>query len=199
MEGSPRDNTKSMLQVSTALRGPPRKAKQSGHALWVGNLPLGTNIIDLKDHLARDATDDIQSVFLIAKTNCAFVNYKTAESCAAAMLRFHDSRFRQMRLVCRLRRGSSPNSATEYSQSDSKENLPLQLSDLDSPDNTQDIQKQDLPPSVSSSTAEKLVRDKFFIIKSLTREDVDRAVTTGTWATQAQNEENLNLAYAVST
>src|SRR6201995_1720797 len=98
-----RTSSNSSLQAST-IRGPPRKPKQSGHALWVGNLPPATHIIDLKDHFARDATDDIESVFLISKSNCAFVNYRTEAACAAAMTRFHDSRFQGVRLVCRLRR-----------------------------------------------------------------------------------------------
>src|ERR1700759_1167771 len=110
-----RTSSNSSLQAST-IRGPPRKPKQSGHALWVGNLPPGTHIIDLKDHFARNATNDIESVFLISKSNCAFVNYKTETSCAAAMSRFHDSRFQGVRLVCRLRRGSaSAASATQPS------------------------------------------------------------------------------------
>src|ERR1700759_3915489 len=108
-----RTSSNSSLQAST-IRGPPRKPKQSGHALWVGNLPPGTHIMDLKDHFARDATNDIESVFLISKSNCAFVNYKTESSCAAAMNRFHDSRFQGVRLVCRLRRGSaSPSTSSQ--------------------------------------------------------------------------------------
>ncbi|RMD44354.1 hypothetical protein DV735_g819, partial [Chaetothyriales sp. CBS 134920] len=85
-------SSNSSLQTS-GLRGPPRKPKQSGHALWVGNLPPGAQIMDLKDHFSSEATDDIESVFLISKSNCAFVNYKTEASCTAAMVRFHDSRF----------------------------------------------------------------------------------------------------------
>ena len=76
--------------VSSIPRGPPRKPKQSGHALWVGNLPPGTTIVALKDHFSRDATKDIESLFLISKSNCAFVNYRTEASCTAAMHRFHD-------------------------------------------------------------------------------------------------------------
>src|SRR4051812_40979147 len=91
--------------VSSIPRGPPRKPKQSGHALWVGNLPPGANVMDLKDHFSQDATDDIESVFLISKSNCAFVNYRSAAACAAALARFHDSRFQGARLVCRLRKG----------------------------------------------------------------------------------------------
>ncbi|KAF6225948.1 hypothetical protein HO173_012671 [Letharia columbiana] len=92
--------------VPSSPRGPPRKPKQSGHALWVGNLPSGTVISDLKDHFSKDATKDIESVFLISKSNCAFVNYRSEGACAAAMSRFHDSRFQGVRLVCRLRRNS---------------------------------------------------------------------------------------------
>ncbi|KAH0394696.1 hypothetical protein KCU89_g11092, partial [Aureobasidium melanogenum] len=79
-------------------RGPPRKPRQSGHALWVGNLPPGTTIGALKDHFSREATKDIESLFLISKSNCAFVNYRTEAACAAAMVRFHDSRFQGVRL-----------------------------------------------------------------------------------------------------
>ncbi|KAF3919374.1 hypothetical protein ABW21_db0205584 [Orbilia brochopaga] len=71
-------------------RGPPRKPRQSGHALWVGNLPAGTTVTALKDYFA---TEQIESVFLISKSNCAFVNYKTEAACNDAMRKFHDSRF----------------------------------------------------------------------------------------------------------
>ncbi|KAI4853738.1 hypothetical protein E4T44_00647 [Aureobasidium sp. EXF-8845] len=79
-------------------RGPPRKPKQSGHALWVGNLPLSTTVGALKDHFSREATYDIESVLLISKSNCAFVNYQSETACFAAMDRLHNSRFRVVRL-----------------------------------------------------------------------------------------------------
>src|ERR1700734_2832195 len=75
-------------------RGPPRKPKQSGHALWVGNLPSNTSVSELKDHFSKDATKDIASVFLISKSNCAFVNYRTEEACDPAVLRFNESLFK---------------------------------------------------------------------------------------------------------
>ena len=66
----------SNTSLNSVPRGPPRKPKQSGHALWVGNLPPGATVIDLKDHFSREATRDIESLFLISKSNCAFVNYR---------------------------------------------------------------------------------------------------------------------------
>jgi hypothetical protein len=41
------------------------------------------------------------------------------------------------------------------------------------------------------------VPEKFFIVKSLTLQDLEQSVRTGIWATQAHNEELLNKAYQV--
>lgn len=168
-------NSSMQAASSSVLRGPPRKPKQSGHALWVGNLPPGTNIIDLKDYFSMDATDDIESVFLISKSNCAFVNYKSEESCQAAMSRFHETRFQGVRLVCRLRRGSSA-----------------------SPDpQEQDSQYNTRPEPPPQSPSQEKVKEKFFVVKSLTIEDLERSVQSGVWATQAHNEAALTEAYEV--
>lgn len=190
-----RTSSNSSLQNSAALRGPPRKPKKSGHALWVGNLPPGTRIADLKDHFSREATDDIESVFLISKSNCAFVNYKSEESCAAAMARFHDSKFGGVRLVCRLRRGS--NSAISLSASTPQQE-PNTLTaeppaELQAPITTEAPGTETPPKTIE--TGQHRVKEKFFIIKSLTVDDLERSVTNGIWATQAHNEEVLNTAF----
>lgn len=196
-----RNSSNSSLQTSTTLRGPPRKPKQSGHALWVGNLPPGTQIGDLKDHFSRDATDEIESVFLISKSNCAFVNYKTEEACAAAMARFHDSRFKGVRLVCRLRRGSN-SAASPASAAPLADDQTTQLNNTIGDGVV--VQQSPLVAGEASANApsempEKIAKEKFFIVKSLTVEDLERSVNSGIWATQAHNETNLNLAYRVST
>ena len=82
--------------MGSIFRGPPCKSKQSEHPLWVGNLPPRTTIVDLKSHFSRDGTKKIESLFLVSKSNYAFVNYRSdaimplsttiAKSlCAAAM------------------------------------------------------------------------------------------------------------------
>ena len=68
-------------------RGPPRKPKQSGFALWVGNLPRDVRLEELKDFFALDG---LESIFLIRKSNCAFVNYRTEDNCATALATFND-------------------------------------------------------------------------------------------------------------
>ena len=196
--------------IPSAPRGPPRKPKQSGHALWVGNLPTGTAVGDLKDHFSKDATRDIESVFLISKSNCAFVNYRTDTACAAAMQRFHDSRFQGVRLVCRLRRG--PNANT-LGGSPAVAGAPLgpsaQMSETitapPAPDAvTQNRQISSKALEDAKSEAHQRghrfdkVLEKFFVMKSLTVEDMELSAQNKIWATQEHNEETMNKAYAVS-
>ncbi|KAK5109747.1 hypothetical protein LTR62_006587 [Meristemomyces frigidus] len=194
-------------------RGPPRKPKQSGHALWVGNLPPAANITDLKDHFSRDATKDIESLFLISKSNCAFVNYRSEAASLAAMNRFHDSRFHGVRLVCRLRRGSTAGPASAKSivgspspvpSKDGSVTPPLVVSprDLDTPVIVDSLKSgQQVPTNTQGSTGASpqvqasKVPEKYFIIKSLTVQDLEASVRNGTWATQSHNEPGLARAY----
>lgn len=183
-------------------RGPPRKPKQSGHALWVGNLPPATTVIELKDYFSRDATHDIESVFLISKSNCAFVNYKTEEACMAAMTRFHDSRFKGVRLVCRLRRTlNNPAMGVPTVPPSAHHVGTVEAPADDSPSpatRKESISKESTgEPSRTQEGPESSKKDRFFIVKSLTVEDLEASVRNGIWATQAHNEVTLNEAYAV--
>jgi hypothetical protein len=159
--------------ATTITTNPVRKPRQSGHALWVGNLPATVTIHDLKDFFSAGATDDIESVFLIYRTCCAFVNYRTEAACLQAMERFHDAWFQNVRLVCRLRRGS--NAAT---------GVPA------GPRGTGVVAPR-------GGEEEARGRDRIFIVKSLTVEDLDASVRSGVWATQSHNEAVLNDAYEV--
>ena len=52
--------------------------------------------------------------------------------------------------------------------------------------------------TVDGATEETaLAKDKFFVVKSLTVEDLELSVRNGIWATQSHNEEALNNAYQV--
>jgi hypothetical protein len=169
-------------------RGPPRKPKQSGHALWVGNLPPGATITDLKDHFSRDFTGDIESLFLISKSNCAFVNYRTEEACTRAMQRFHDSRFQGVRLVCRPRKPSSSGVSGSLSRPKSPPKTTADDTESD------EEEKEETPRQESTDR----VAERFFIVKSLTLQDLEQSVRNGIWATQSHNEFALNKAFHVS-
>ncbi|KAJ5154062.1 Nucleotide-binding alpha-beta plait [Penicillium coprophilum] len=207
------DNTSPSQSAPTAPstpRGPPRKPKQSGHALWVGNLPPGANVVDLKDHFSQDATNDIESVFLISKSNCAFVNYKSAAACVAALARFHDSRFQGVRVVCRLRKGfTAPGSGSVGVAGPMVNHAPRpRLEDIATATATPTTTIAD-PGEEHSSTLElssaapatgnypppaRLV-DRYFIVKSLTVEDLELSRQSGIWATQSHNEAAMNQAF----
>ena len=190
--------------IPSTPRGPPRKPKQSGHALWVGNLPAGTAISDLKDHFSKDATKDIESVFLISKSNCAFVNYRSEIACAAAMNRFHDSRFQGVRLVCRLRRSGAAASNPGIPTGPAALMPPVAYSQtaIEAIQQNREVSsKADEEASYESSRAgdpRRKVHDRYFVMKSLTVEDMELSVRNKIWATQSHNEEALNKAYHVS-
>jgi hypothetical protein len=49
----------------------------------------------------------------------------------------------------------------------------------------------------ASPSATKLA-ERYFVVKSLTIQDLEQSVRTGIWATQSHNENSLNEAYQVS-
>lgn len=141
--------------------------------------------MNLKDHFSQDVADDIESVFLISKSNCAFINYRTEAVCSAAQTKFHDSRFQGVRLVCRLRRG--PISAGSNGKSG------------DRPAVKSECEK--IPESESAGNkplSSARLPNRYFVVKSLTMEDLESSRQSGIWATQTHNETNLNRAYDVS-
>ncbi|CAG7918193.1 unnamed protein product [Penicillium olsonii] len=202
----PSDNSSpshSAPSASTTPRGPPRKPKQSGHALWVGNLPPGANVVDLKDHFSQDATHDIESVFLISKSNCAFVNYKSGVACLAALDRFHDSRFQGVRVVCRLRKGfTAPGSGLGVSGSGgtgsilpSREDVAPDVANSDPTSGGEVPELGSAAPATGTHPPPARVVDRYFIVKSLATEDLELSKINGIWATQSHNEAAMNQAY----
>jgi hypothetical protein len=157
----------------------------------------------LKDHFSRDATKDIESLFLISKSNCAFVNYRTEESCSAAMHRFHDSRFNGVRLVCRLRRSSAPASGVPTGPSAMVGTQAVNGTPPRSPKEV-NIEEPLVDGDTTAGKSDGVTRTaststgKYFIVKSLTLQDLELSVRNGIWATQSHNEEVLNKAFEVS-
>lgn len=205
-----RSDTSSAKQ--NTVRGPPRKPRQSGHALWIGNLPPQTDLMALVHHVCKE-TSGLESLFLISKSNCAFANYKDEAACSIAQQSLHDSKFQSVRLVSRLRKstveGTTGNmaptgpAATILTQSPDHEDT----DDDGSPVDDSETKAMVVPDEPSTKSASPTSRrdsqarqhvDKFFILKSLTTEDLDLSVQTGIWATQSHNENNLNTAFQVS-
>nr|OQO30443.1 hypothetical protein B0A51_03073 [Rachicladosporium sp. CCFEE 5018] len=191
--------------VFSAPRGPPRKPRQSGFSLWVGHLPPAGSIADLKDHFSRDATTDIESLFLIAKSNCAFVNYRTEAACSAAMHRFHESRFNGMRLVCCLRKGASTTTKVASSGAAAIPALTHFVSPGSEADEVETPTIVGGPPEAPQVQKELVsdtrpyrahrIPETFFILKSLTSQDLDASVHRSEWTTQVHNKAALDAAF----
>lgn len=143
------------------------------------------------------------------------MNYKSAPACSDALTRFHDSRFQGVRLVCRLRKGftapgsgvsgsklreestleGSANASAAVSEdgnvaSETKQQIQTQVQGQ--------IQGQGQAITQDSVSGSRSV-DRYFIVKSLTVDDLELSKRSGIWATQSHNETNLNQAFEVST
>lgn len=150
-------------------------------------------------HVCKE-THGLESLFLISKSNCAFANFKDESSCAAAQAKIHDSRFQNVRLVSRLRRNSVGTASGVSVPTGPAALAPQSLSAARTPSPNEDIgsKEKDISSDHSQSVAaEDKPKDKFFIVKSLTVEDLELSVRNGIWATQSHNETSLNKAYEV--
>jgi hypothetical protein len=67
------------------------------------------------------------------------------------------------------------------------------LSGEEDPEHVEDVAVEDEP------SPEAKVAEKFFIVKSLTLQDLEQSVRNGIWATQSHNEHALNKAFEVCT
>lgn len=189
----------------TAPRGPPRKPRQSGFALWVGNLPFGASIVALKDHFSRDARHEIESLCLLAPSSCAFVNYKSEAAVNAAHHRFNGSRFGPVRLLCRVRGGKEHRTSGERISpiTGPPGLLSLPAGPATPPtDVVEEMAGLQLNGSMDSTNCTgappaSLPRggDRFFIVKSLTLQDLQLSMKNGRWETQPHNRALFDDAF----
>lgn len=187
-----------------------RVATPPGHAIWIGNLPPQTDLMSLVHHVCKEAPG-LESLFLISKSNCAFANFRDEQSCAAAQQKLHDSKFQTVRLVSRLRKSTvegaagqtaptGPSASSPGGQpAPPNEASPSPANPPPSSSDTATAATEDLPtPGQAAEAAQLPPTDKFFILKSLTVEDLELSVRNGVWATQSHNEESLNSAFRAS-
>lgn len=123
----------------------------------------------------------------------------------AAQQKLHDSKFQSVRLVSRLRKSTvegatgvtAPTGPAIVMNLVSKNEQPLDLLPSDVGSSSLAVEQvTQLQPSPLGEV-ETAQKDKFFILKSLTVEDLELSVRTGIWATQSHNEESLNSAFKV--
>lgn len=163
--------------------------------------------MSLVQHVCKEASG-LESLFLISKSNCAFANFGDEPACVAAQQKLHDSKYQSVRLVSRLRKstvegaggqtaptGPSATSPTTRKPSTDLTVSPQLVTSVISPISSLENQTSSKNTAMGDASHR---RDKFFILKSLTVEDLDLSVRNGVWATQSHNETSLNDAFGVS-
>lgn len=167
--------------------------------------------MDLVHHVCKEA-EGLESLFLISKSNCAFANYKDEASCTAAQQKLHESKFQTVRLVSRLRKntvegasgvtaptGPAAIVSPPPASAEVKEIATIDSAEVKSSSSEADVSSATSPVAIKPTIVDAgEQKDKFFILKSLTLEDLDLSVRTGLWATQSHNEQTLNAAFEVS-
>lgn len=160
--------------------------------------------MSLVQHVCREAPG-LESLFLISKSNCAFANFKDEQTCVAAQQKLHDSKFQSVRLVSRLRKSTVegaggvavPTGPAATSVSGSQSSGDATQGSAGEGSKTKPAAGQAGETKESPGGEGAAAKDKFFILKSLTVEDLELSVQTGIWATQSHNEESLNNAFKV--
>ncbi|KAF8194789.1 YT521-B-like domain-containing protein [Mycena galopus ATCC 62051] len=141
--------------------------------MWAGNVPPDARHDELWRFFTEGANSvahghGILSIFLIPHSACAFVNYSSAAALSAAIAQFD---------------GSGAHSESARNMNEDKDAATSSSAS---------------PGGSTSTTSSMLARhfpQRFFILKSLTREDLDLSVRTGVWATQQHNEGVLDRAF----
>ncbi|KAI6044868.1 YT521-B-like domain-containing protein [Pisolithus marmoratus] len=235
-------------------------SNRSEWVMWLGNVPGDATHDELWRFLRRPLSpgsgkketsevpgNGVTSIFLISRSNCAFVNFDTEGNLQRAITKFNGQQLRPQdrrcpRLVCRARRREDdlragvggqrgmgvhteyirklrqeerdkakkpPSSSTDDESSiisDGSEvsirsKVPPAQSDEDTTKGKSSTVKARSVSSYASTNSSFLARyfpKRFFILKSLTRYDLDLSVERGLWATQRHNEVVLDQAYRTS-
>ncbi|RYO88547.1 hypothetical protein DL762_003669 [Monosporascus cannonballus] len=174
------------------------------HAIWVGNLPPQTDLMSLVQHVCKE-NPGLESLFLISKSNCAFANFRDEQACVAAQQKLHDSKFQSVRLVSRLRKSTVEGAGGQTAPTGPSATSPTtRKPSVDGAASPQTAVPESSPtpplatqsgPKIAPASDSSRQRDKFFILKSLTVEDLELSVRNGVWATQSHNETTLNEAF----
>ncbi|KAJ6557456.1 YT521-B-like domain-containing protein [Mycena capillaripes] len=201
-------------------------AHRSEWVMWMGNVPSDTGHDELLHFLTRpldegasgannsDAasapTNGVLSIFPIPRSCCAFVNYETEAQRDAATERFNGVPLRAdprcPLLVCRARRKDDDLRAGVGGQRGmgmhSRWLSALSIDDVPTRPPPRPLVGGSNSSGSHASTDSSLLRQhfpqRFFILKSLTRDDLDLSTQTGMWATQKHNEGILDRAFRTS-
>ncbi|CAK5265057.1 unnamed protein product [Mycena citricolor] len=187
-----------------ALKTPTRRpyhpaapAKRSEWAMWVGNVPKDATEEELWDLFTGSRDHGVQSMILLSRTKCAFVNFVSEAHLAIGVERFDGKQLRphsrRAPLVCRVRGREEDLQAGVGIQ----RGMGLHKEWVDAQRSHGDVDRLDSPisdASTSSSFLQTHFPQRFFVLKSHSRRELDRSVADGLWSTQSHNRGVLEQA-----
>jgi len=226
---SPSLTTKSSSQaLSGAASANQLHGTRSDYVMWCGNVPSDATLDELWSFFGKlslsssethtsespESSHGILSIFIISRSSCAFVNYKSQEHLDRACTYFQGKTIRAKpncpRLVCRPRkledaeyagvaaqRGKGVHTSWYRQQCKLIQEANIQASQdgIDAGDDSDANSTHSFTSTNSSLLRQPLFAHRFFILKSRTREALETALETHVWCTQPHNEPVLDQAF----
>ncbi|KAJ7774155.1 YT521-B-like domain-containing protein [Mycena maculata] len=162
----------------------------------------------------------VLSIFPITRSKCAFVNYETEAELQAAVARFDGVSMRAADphcalLTCRVRgkqqdlragvggqRGTGMHKRWVDAQAEAQGRNDRATTEQSGPESSNSTNLRSNSSnssgshaSTNSSLLARYFPQRFFVLKSLTEDDLDASVRSGVWATQRHNEGILDRAF----
>ncbi|KZV93859.1 hypothetical protein EXIGLDRAFT_691262 [Exidia glandulosa HHB12029] len=207
---------------------------RSEWVMWVGNVPSDASDDELRQFFntmrlpqedgSTGSEGEVTSVFLISRSNCAFVNFRTEAGLEHAVQYFNGQPLRPAdprcpRLVCRVRkkdddlkagvggqRGMGMHTrwvrdqqmAAVVDPREGSEQRPGPITHPHEPSTSMASNSSGSYASTNSSFLLKHFPSRYFIMKSLSEQQLLKSVEAKVWSTQQHNEGILDQAYRTS-
>ena len=226
---SDRATTRQQQQERKRLSTLPKPPTHSPFAMWCGNVPSDCTEGEIFTYFTTrsspssdpDITTDtdvdlnipgVESIHLISRSNCCFVNYRSdihlqhaIATTNGASLRPDDWRLRP--LVCRVRKGDDDSTKSgvgaqrlgglHHGYVADKQNTSPVVEDnkrLSAAEKVSEKETRSWSNSTTSSFLSQHFPTRYFILKAKNEQDLQISVETGLWTTQLHNNVSLSFS-----
>ncbi|KAJ7660361.1 YT521-B-like domain-containing protein [Mycena polygramma] len=168
--------------------------------MWVNNVPRNASHTELWRFFAQRPDAGVCAISLAPQAGCAFVSYASAPHLHEAVALFNGRPLRgaDAPLACRARREESDLRAGVGGGMHARRLSSPASSQADAPVRPGSAASSCSQTSSNSNQLRRHFSQRFFILKSLTPEDLDSSVQTPLWAPQAHNAGILARAFRTS-
>ncbi|KAF8306713.1 hypothetical protein DL93DRAFT_2048005, partial [Clavulina sp. PMI_390] len=193
----------------------------SNWVMWVGNMPndatqdeaniffgaSNQDLLEMSSTSGGSPEAGIESIFLILQSHCAFVNYTSELHLQRALSHFHGRPFRPggVKLVCRVRRKAEEMKSGVGGQRGLglhrkwvEEHVLNPTSNVSFDANDDNGGRSSPSISTTSTLLATYFPARYFVLKAMTKSDLQLSVNLSLWATQTHNEFVLDQAFRTS-